>query len=341
MPEIVPRNRSQKVTVNDVATYAGVSKSTVSRVINEQPYVRDAIREHVLRAMEELQYRPDVAARSMRTKTSRAVGFVVSDFSNPLFAEIAGGADEMLHHHGYSLVLANSANDPAREAEVIATLRGRRVEGLLLSVADERASGLTERIAQFGAAVLLDRELPEGNADCVRCDHARGIRDAVDHLHALGHADIALVAGSETQLGSRARTVAFTASAPDGIVRTGELSAAAGYDAMRELLTAPHPPTAVIAGSNQLLEGVLQAVSELGLRIPEELSLVTCDDVALARLHDPPLDVIERDVRELGRAAGRLMLERLSEPGAAPSTVVIPTSFTTRSSSARPGTRRA
>ena len=126
-------------TIKEVAERARVSVSTVSRVLNDYPFVSAAARERVTDAMQALDYRPDMAARSMRTGTTRAVGFVVSDITNPVFAAVAKGADAVLHPYGYSLVLANSGGDPEHEAELVAALRQRRVDGLIAAVADERS----------------------------------------------------------------------------------------------------------------------------------------------------------------------------------------------------------
>ena len=140
----------------------------------------------------------------MRTGTTRAVGLVVSDFSNPLFSAIAKGADTVLSPNGYSLVLANSMSDGVRESEAIAALRQRRVDGLIAAVADEDAPGLADRLGTFAASVLVDREVPGSTSDAVCSEHASGMAQALRHLALLGHRRVALVAGWERQLGSRA-----------------------------------------------------------------------------------------------------------------------------------------
>jgi LacI family transcriptional regulator len=329
-------------TIREVATRAGVSVSTVSRVLNDYPFVSDDARARVVQAMEELDYRPDVAARSMRTGTSRAVGFVVSDISNPLFATIAKGVDAILHPHGYSLVLANSENDPLREAELLSALRQRRVDGLIAAVADESATSLARRLDDF-ATVLFDRDVPGSTADAVCSDHETGIRDALERLAGLGHRRVALVAGSQHQLGSRARTVAFERHARrlslsiDGtVLLAAEASRQTGHRFGQELLALADPPTAVVIAHNQLTVGVLEAFREHGVLIPRDLSVIGCDDVDATRLHSPPIDVVERDLLELGGASARLLLERLADRDAPPRRVVLPTRLVCRDSSAAP-----
>lgn len=335
------------VTLRDVARAAGVSVSTASRVLNGQPFVRDQVRDRVLAASEELGYRPDVIARSMRTGTTGAVGLVVSDIANPLLAAIAMAADETLSPRGYALVVANSSNDVAHEAELIAALRQRRLDGLMLAAADERAEGLAARIAAFPAAVLLDREVPGAKADTVLSDHAAGLRDAIRHLASLGHERIALVAGTLAQRGSRVRVETYVEELrrlrlplEDDLLRPGELTAEDGYRAMDEVLSLADPPTAVIAGNNQIFAGLFAALRDRGVRVPGDVSVVACEETELTALHNPPLDVVRRDVSELGRTAAELLLARVASPGRRRREIVLPSEFEARGSCAPPRARR-
>jgi LacI family transcriptional regulator, galactose operon repressor len=329
-------------TIREVADRAGVSVSTVSRVLNQYPFVSDDARARVLAAMATLDYRPDVAAQSMRTGTSRAVGFVVADISNPLFATIAKGVDAVLYSRGYSLVLANSQNDPQHEAELISTLRQRRVDGLIAAVADERAPSLAERLDGF-STVLFDREVEGASADSVCSDHEQGLVEALERLASLGHRRVALIAGNQGQLGSRARVLAYHSHAArqgldldPALLRTVEPSRVSGYDVAQSLAALDYRPTAVIVAHNQITVGVLEAFRDLGISIPGEISIVACDDVDVTRLHTPPIDVVSRDLLELGRAAGTLLLERLADRDAPPRRIVLPTQLVVRASTAPP-----
>ncbi len=320
-----------------------MSVSTVSRVLNGQPFVRADVRERVGQAIEQLGYRPDVAARSMRTGTTGAVGVVVSDISNPLFASIVRAADMSLSPRGYALMVANSANDPEHEAELIAAFRQRRLDGLMIAVADEGSAGLAQRIDAFQAAVLLDRDVPGSRADAVRSDHAIGFADALRHLAGLGHRRIGLIAGTEAQRGSRVRIETYLDDASRlgldvdaELLREGEITADDGYRAVGEILALPNPPTAIVAANNQLFAGMFAALRDLGVRIPDELSVVACEDTELTALHIPPLDVVRRDLEELGRNAAMLLLDRLAAPRRRQRVLVFPTTFEARGSSAVP-----
>ena len=332
-----------EVTLREVARQAGVSVSTVSRVLNNQPFVRSEVRERVMLVTRELGYRPDVAARSMRTGTTGAVALVVSDISNPLFAAVAKSADEALSPQGYSLMIANSSNDPEHEEELMAALRQRRLDGLVIAVADERAPGLRERLAWFQAVVLLDREIPSARIDCVLSDHATGLADAIAHLAEIGHTRIALIAGTTAQRGSRVRLSTFRQEVrrlgldrDEELCRAGELTIDDGYRTVTEILAMERPPTALIAGNNQLFAGMFAALRDLRISIPRDLSVVACEDTELTALHNPPLDVVRRSLAELGREASELLLARLENPRRRARRVVLPTIFEPRGSSASP-----
>ncbi|MFQ5425892.1 MAG: LacI family DNA-binding transcriptional regulator [Gaiellales bacterium] len=336
----------RRITIRDVAMRAEVSVSTVSRVLNDYPFVDERTRERVRRAASDLGYLPDETARSMRTGLSRAVGLVVDDISNPLFSALAKGADEVLQPSSYSLVLANSQCDIEREARVIAMLKQRRVDALLVALVDEAVPSLRDLLSGFQATVVLDRDPRSVVCDAVWPDHAAGMRQALDYLIELGHVRIGLVAGRATQRGSRLRVKTFRehlhsrdATLVDEFVRTGDPTPEAGYLAARDLLERARPPTAIIAGGNQIFVGVVSATRDLGVSIPGELSIVTCDEVDASRLTEPPTDVIDRDVVGMGRAAAELALARLDDPGAAPRRRIVRTFFVPRGSAARPGSR--
>jgi LacI family transcriptional regulator len=324
-----------------------VSVSTASRVLNGRPFVRPEVRDKVLAASAALGYRPDVAARSMRTGSTGAVGLVVSDISNPLFASIARAADLTLSPRGYALVVANSANDPEHEAELLAALRQRRLDGLILAASNEQAPGLADRIAAFPAAVLLDRDVPGCKVDRVLSDHASGLSDALRHLTELGHRRIALIAGTLAVRGSRVRVdtyrsevAALGLDSDEDLCRDGVLTEEEGYRALEELLALADPPTAILAGNNQIFAGLFAAIRDLGIDVPYGLSVIACEETELTALHNPPLDVVRRDVAELGSVAAELLLARLESPLRRRREIVLPAVFEARGSCAAPSRGR-
>lgn len=225
----------------------------------------------------------------------------------------------------------------------MAALRQRRLDGLVIAVADEGAAGLRERLEGFQAVVLLDREIPSARIDCVLSDHATGLAEAIGHLASLGHTRIALIAGTTAQRGSRVRLSTFREEvqrlgldSDQQLCRAGELTIDDGYRAVTEILGLDRPPTAIIAGNNQFFAGVFAALRDLRISIPGDLSVVACEDTELTAFHNPPLDVVRRSLAELGREASELLLARLENPRRRARRVVLPTTFEPRGSSARP-----
>jgi len=317
--------------MKDVADRAGVAMSSVSRVLSNHPDVSDRMREKVLAAVDELGYEPDVLAQSLRTGATRTIGVVVADISNQLFAEISHGAEVVLRDRGYSTFVANSLNDPDIAVKQLRMLIKRRVDGLLVSVGEEDGGPIVDAIANSGLpTVLIDRHLGTAGASRVLSDHRTGMNAVIERLIGLGHQRIALINGIPNVLPAIERAEAARATAADHPsvtidVLSGSFSAEHGEEAARALLAEEQRPTAIIAGSNQILIGVFAALHDVGLRAPEDLSLVTCDPVPLGEFMTPALDTIWRDRQELGAVAAKLMLESLQ--GAAAREVVLPTEY--------------
>ncbi len=329
--------------MREVADLADVAISSVSRVLSGHPDVSAQMRERVLSAVAQLDYEPDFLAQSLRRGQTLSVGFVLADISNPLMADIVLGAEAVLRAAGYSLLLMNSENDPALDAAHVRFFQSRRVDGMILSLASETDASTLETIGLAeGPAVVIDRRLPGHlGASAVVNDHRPGMEAAVEHLIDLGHRRIALITGSTAQLPGRERMEAMQAvvarrpESVETVYRPGSFSTEHGEAAAREILDGPGRPTAIIAGGNQLLIGTLRVLREQGLRVGRDVSLVTCDDVPLSELYEPPIATIQRETVRLGRVAAELLLGRLVG-GEAPRTEVLPTTFLARPSCAPP-----
>jgi LacI family transcriptional regulator, galactose operon repressor len=336
------RVRGRRASMREVAERAGVAMSSVSRVLSGHPDVSPAMSERVMQAVEELDYRPDILAQSLRRRETLSVGFVVGDISNPLFAEIVTGFESTLNASGYSMLLTNSLGDPQLEAAHISLLSHRRVDGLVISVLDETHPEPLGKLRELDIpVVVLDRNLPpEIPVSRVLSDHRSGMKAAALHLLDLGHRRIALIGGSGVRPAIERRAGLEEAFAERGLPPTFTLDESSlaiehGAEAMRKLLDGPDRPTAVIAGGNQLMLGALRVVSERGIALGDELSFVGCDDVAVTDLYRPAVAVVRRDNRAMGRTAAELLLARMRD-GAEPSDIVLPTEFVARPSCGPP-----
>lgn len=329
-----------QVGIREVAERAGVAVSSVSRVLTGHPDVSRKMRERVERAMQECDYEPNVLAQSLRRGATKTIGFIVSDVSNPLMAHIALGAETTLHEAGYSTLMSNSGNVADRDAEHLRLFRQRRVDGLLLSIADESHDPTLSELRRLPKpAVFMDRDV-EGvpNASNVVFDHRSGVAAAGEHLLNLGHRHIGLIAGSSAVRPTRERISALTATCTAVGARLSTIAGSStrehGLSAAAALLDRPDRPTAIFCGSNQILPGLLIVARARGLRIPEDLSIVTTDRLDLAEFYSPPIAAIVRDSTLMGEAAARQLLDRIS--GAVVDTLVLPTIFDPGASCAAP-----
>ena len=327
-------------TMKEVAAHAGVALSSVSRVLNNHPDVSEAMKRQVHDAIAAVGYEPNLLASSLRRGSTKTVGFIASDISNPLFAEIVLGAERRLDEAGYSMVLTNSEGNPERDETMIRLLRRRRIDGLILSVADEDRPGTIAELSKLAEpVVLIDREVSGlHTASAVFTDHSGGMRAASEHLLGLGHRRIALISGARSLRPVRERLNGFEAAfearglqVPEDLLRFGSFSAPFGQQATAELLALDNPPTAIISGGNLLLTGVLRALQADQLSVGGDVSLISCDDVPLAELHTPPISVVDRDAVQMGEAAASLLLNLLAG-GDRPRVAEVPTQLLLRGS---------
>jgi LacI family transcriptional regulator len=328
-------------SLKDVARHAGVSIATVSRVINEGPYVAPELRARIQASMQAVGYVPHALARSLRTGRTNSVGYLIGDIANGMFATIARGIDDVLQQHGYTTLLANSRDDAQQDLRMIGELQGRRVDGLILSLADDTAPAICEVLRGLSIpVVLLDREPPGVGADRVLVNHRQGVFKALRHLQALGHRHVALVTGGPSTRPGRAIAEAFRdAVAELGLLSTptdqmvGSFRPAFGAEAIGALLDRPRPPSAVLVGGAQLTPGALRELRRRGVRLPHDLSLVAYDDTDVTALYSPAVTVIARDVHHIGAEAARLLLDRLGGNIAARSHIItVPTGLVLRDS---------
>lgn len=321
--------RKHRPVMRDVAERAGVAMSTVSRVLSGHPDVGPDMRVRVMSAATELGYEPDILAQSLRTGETMTVGFVVGDISNPLMSQIARGAEASLRQSGRAILLTNSFNDPALDRQHIGLFNQRRVDGLILSISDDTDSETAQVVAELSIPyVLVDRQFAGVDAAAVLSDHSQGITQAFDYLVGSGHRRIGLVNGYLNVRPARERSQALLGLA--GMhqdvsvdIRNSSFTASHGFDSTIDMLSSDDPPTAIIAGSNQILVGILRALKKLTLRVGADVALVTIDDIPLSEFLDPPMPTISRDPEEMGRQAASLLLEMLA--GGPPRTIELPT----------------
>ncbi len=298
--------------MRDVAERAGVSKTTVSHVVNETRFVEEETKQRVLQAIAELGYYPNVAARSLTTKRTGIIGVVISDASNLFFGEVLLGVEDVLQSKNYGLILCNTAEVLEREAHYLDMLLSQRVEGIIAAATSQRWAVLTEVEVQHTPIVFLDRSFEGSEGPFVGVNNKQGAYLGTQHLIESGYRQIGIIAGFQRLSTMRERLAGFRQALqehdillPEEWVVTSPLHA--GREAARQILSPPEPPTALFINNNQLTVGVLLAIKELGLRCPGDIALVGFDDHPWAAVSAPPLTVVRQPTRELGQIATEML----------------------------------
>lgn len=318
------RHEERSPTLQDVAARAGVSVSTVSRVVTGSVAVEAGTAARVREAIAALEYRPNLLARSFRRRVTHTIGLLVPDTSNPFFAELARTIEDAGFAEGYSVILGNSDLSPVKQETYIDVLLAKRVDGVILASSGliPRADGhdAVERILEAGVpCVVVDRDLGEMPVDQVLVDNERGGYLAGEHLLGLGHRRIACLVGPNDLTPSagriaglrRALAEAGVAVAEEHLVR-GNGRPDGGAAAARTLLGHGLDVTAVFAFNDQMATGAVGALQRSGCRVPEDVSVVGFDDIPLAAAIYPALTTVAQPIAEMGALGVRLLLDRIA-----------------------------
>jgi LacI family transcriptional regulator len=328
-------------TMKQVAERAGVSTSTVSHVINNTRVVSEDVRERVLALIAEMRYIPSAVARSLKNDKTQTIGMMIPNNSNPYFAELIQGIEDASFKLGYNIILCNAYDDAEKQAAYLRVLMEKRIDGLILvaSGADESLGHLLA--TQNTPMVLVDREVEGVEADFIESDHEQGGYIATKYLLDLGHREIACVSGPIDLLPSRDRVVGYMRALKeaglkfrlDYLVRS-DFTSEGGFNAFRQLLALEHRPTAIFASNDLMAIGGICAASEAKVRVPEELSVMGYDDIALASFSTPRLTTVAQPKYEIGEQTARMLVERIQGAALPPRREKLQTELVVRQSTA-------
>ena len=348
----------REVTLRDVAVAAQVSKATAARSLGDYGAVRAEVRERVRRMAAQLGYRPNAVARMMSTGRSNTIGMVVGDIQNPFFAQAARGASDAADAAGYELILSNSDEAGALEAKAIGVQLDKRVDGLLIAPASSRNGDALRAVVASGRPfVLFDRTVPELDADAVIADNRRGARVLTRLLTDAGHRRIAFLSTLEHPGGYRRGDVLSISSVADRVAgfeqamrdAGAEQSAVVRLGAPREdvepvaveVLAGGARVTAIVASDSLIALAVYRACRDLGLRIPEDVSLVAFDDADWTGLVEPGITVMAQPMHAIGAEAAGILLRRIVGAAEDPQVRVLEQELIVRGSVAAPAARLA
>jgi DNA-binding LacI/PurR family transcriptional regulator len=308
---------SRPATIRTVAERAGVSKSLVSLVLRDSPHVSPARREAVQQAMDELGYRPNAIARQLTTRRTQTIGVLLNDLRNPWFVDCLDGLTTVLNEHGYRCLLADARVDRQADQALLSGFLELRVDGLVLVGSMPSTPAITAAAAAVPTVVAAGRDVVLPRVDVVANDDRIGTTLAVEHLIGLGHRRIAHLAGTHgavAQLRRDAYRDVMTAHGLEITVEQADMTEEGGYRAAVRLLGGAGRPTAVFAVNDISCIGAMSAAHELGLRVPQDVSMVGYDNTSLAQVRHLWLTSIDNASMEVGRRSGRALIRRMADP---------------------------
>ena len=307
------------MTLVELAAKLNLSISTVSRALSRPDMVAPRTRELIAEAAERYGYRPNGIARSLRKGKTQTIGLVVSDIQNPFYASVTRATERVAARHGYTLVICNADENAENEARALRLLDDMQVAGII-----HGSSGATLPLLQTLSAkgipiVDIDRVSGLAEADTVLVDNALGAALAAEYLLSLGHTRVAIITGpqhlttgAERLSGFRRALGEADTALTDAYVKIGDFREASGFAATLELLALPLAPTALFVANNEMMAGALSALQKRGVKVPEDISLISFDDVRWAKYVDPPLTIIAQPTEQIGTLAAELLFERLA-----------------------------
>lgn len=327
------------VTIYDVARRAGVSPATVSRVLNQRESVNSEMARRVHDAVEALAYQPNSGARSLRGRAAPVWAVVISDVENPHFTSLVRGIEDVAWANGKSVVLCNSDEDIAKEAQYLKVALAEQVSGVIISPASDRATDIRTLLDRAIPVVTIDRRLRNFPVSSVVVDNRRGAQAATRHLLDAGYERVACIAGPLTTSTARQRLAGYREAlrragrVNESLVRVSDYQQAGGYKSAIDLLSGSTRPDALFVTNSLMTVGALEALSDSGVRVAQDVGVVGFDDNPWARLMQPTLSTVAQPTYDIGRRAAELLL-----PGAAagrPVTVTLRTLLIARDSSRR------
>ena len=330
----------KRATIRDVANTAGVSLSTVSRVLHDHPAVDSDLQRRVLQAIEQLGYQPNRSAQRLRSNMSSVIGLMISDIENPFFTSIVRGVEDVAYREQMTVILCNTDEDLQKQERYVDVMVQERVAGLIIAPANGDSIESLRKLQDAGIPiVLLDRNIGSNRIDAVSVDNISAAYTATRHLISLGRKHIAIVNGDtkiktfEDRLQGYRRALIEANLKPNRnhIIEVRPIIERS-LQATVELMQTTPRPDAIFAGNNLITIGALKAINQLKLRIPEEVALVGFDDMPWSNELCPPVTSVAQPTYELGQEAARLLIRRLQTPNGFQQTVVLQTRLIVRES---------
>ena len=309
-----------RATIKDVAREAKVSIATVSYVLNGTRKVNFETASKIRRAIKKLSYRPNRIAQSLVTKSSRTIGVLISNISDPFFSPIVRGIEDIASQAKHVVMIGNSDENYLKATQYLEFIAQHWLDGLIISPTSN-FDKLHQKLYDLDIPIILVNRRSEGlKVDVVETDNKLGAYIAIKHLISLNHSRIGLVSGPTNVSTYADRLQGYMQAFKDSglpvindLIRVGGYHYDSAYSLTNELLNLPNPPTAIFAASGRLSRGAFQAIKELGLSLPKDLSFITFDETEWASLVSPPLTSVAQKTYKMGQTAATLLFERLNK----------------------------
>jgi LacI family transcriptional regulator len=331
-------NNKKRITIKDIANSAGVSITTVSRVLNEPESVKSDTRAKVLEIMQDVDYKPNPAAKALGSSRSNFIALVVPNLRNAALVSIIEGVMEELHTNGYEVLLYDFNADARMEKQTIEHLNEIIIDGAILfpSLAtDEEIRKISTQVP----LVVIEREVESHNLDCMLVDELSGMRALVKHLKSFGHKNIGMITGKRGTSTAKRRAEYFrTVMLSNGLefkeqnIIDTSWSLNGGVEGIHELINRDRYITAMICSSDHIALGALGAAYQMGIRVPQDISIVGFDNSNEGEYAVPPLTTLYHPATQIGTLAARYLLERIENPGKRPESRILPQSLISRQS---------
>lgn len=338
--DVKRRKLPKPVSVKDVAALSGVSFQTTSKVLNGKGSVSEETRERILSAARELGYVPNILARSLVTRRTRAIGLVASDFGDPNLSRFIVGAEQEARRHGYAVVISSIDPDGTGGDRATRALIERRVDGVLLAAPQMEEDVKTARLINRQVPTVSLHHVPGGGVATVGSDHSLTGLLATRHLIEMGHRKIATVTGPLARRVTHSRLHGYRLALEEAgisyetsLIEESNWQISGGFEATQRLLSRRPDLTAIFAQNDTMAIGVLSLLRQLGRHVPKDCAVVGCDDIEIAAHTGPPLTSIKVPFHETGEEAIRLLLGMIASGSAEPRRVQLPVELVPRASS--------
>ncbi|HSV31226.1 MAG TPA: LacI family DNA-binding transcriptional regulator [Atribacteraceae bacterium] len=317
-------------TIKDVARQAGVSTATVSHVLNETRFVHEATRHWVLKAVQELDYRPNIVAKSLRRRKTGTVGLIFCDLVSPFFSDLFQSVETTLGKNGFDLLVTNTGYDFEKEKAACELFYSKQVDGIILVPGSDRGEHLQFLVDRNIPIVLLDKKVSHVKTDLVMVNNRRGSQILINYLVSLGHRRIGIIAGPQDTSTGKERLEGYYQALNDHeipvdphMVKVSDFLEKGGYQSTLELLDMSSPPSVIYCCNSPMLMGALKAFQEKNIIIPSQLGLAVFDDLPWFRFIKPPLTAVAQPSFALGESAAMLLISRMLKKHTRPKKVVL------------------